>query len=391
MKPGNSRGGRRIAVFLGAGASAEFGYPLTREILPAIVERMRRRKLFNGDRTARRSFGRFLEAVLPGIAGIPAKDYPLITEVLSLVDYSLTEDVSLHPHRTVEDVRHFRRLLERAVYEAITLWAESGASSRPADRGQSAVSPRLPPAAGQLDSFITWLAGPSCEFTIISSNYDVLVETRLFATVSSIPDEFDFGFAWREVNADYDSELVHLRPAAPRYRLFKLHGSLNWVRCPMCQLIYLNPVGDIASVAFLEGRHTENTCHCGYSPLQMHIVAPSYARGVTDPNLREIWKASLQALRMADEWVIMGYSLPPEDLAIRSMFTRAYHGRFTGSNVPRPPKITVVQRNHSAEARYRAYFAGPAREHLFQYHANGLAAFLEGQSRAARDAGGTLK
>jgi hypothetical protein len=61
-------------------------------------------------------------------------------------------------------------------------------------------------------------------------------------------------------------------------------------------------------------------------------------RDTKDPNLLEIWKNALEALRHAHEWIIVGYSLPPEDLAIRSMFLRAWQSR------TEKPRVTVVQK-----------------------------------------------
>jgi hypothetical protein len=40
--------------------------------------------------------------------------------------------------------------------------------------------------------------------------------------------------------------------------------------------------------------------------------------------LLEIWQTALEALREAETWYIIGYSLPPEDVAIRTILLRAY-------------------------------------------------------------------
>jgi hypothetical protein len=82
----------------------------------------------------------------------------------------------------------------------------------------------------------------------------------------------------------------------------------------------------------------------------MHIVAPSFVRSVRDANLRELWKNSLDVLRRSNEWVVVGYSLPPEDLAIRSLFVRAFQAR------PGPPRVVVVQTSNAALPRYQPYF-----------------------------------
>src|SRR6185295_9652724 len=50
-------------------------------------------------------------------------------------------------------------------------------------------------------------------------------------------------------------------------------------------------------------------------------------RDVREPHLLSIWNAALNELRLAHEWNFVGYSLPQEDIAIRTMLLRAYHGR----------------------------------------------------------------
>ncbi|MBK7123868.1 MAG: hypothetical protein IPH68_14415 [Chitinophagaceae bacterium] len=57
------------------------------------------------------------------------------------------------------------------------------------------------------------------------------------------------------------------------------------------------------------------------------LVTPSFSRTVKDTNLSQVWRNTLELLRTADEWVITGYSLPGEDLDIKSLFIRALKGR----------------------------------------------------------------
>ncbi len=363
----------KIAVFLGAGASKAFGYPLTSEILPEMLRRIAAGKLFGatGEQAEkdRQFLGQFLQELLPGLDRTKPEDLPLITEVLSQVDYSLAEGIAIHPYRDIEGMQHLRRLLERAIYESIAKQAAS-----------------IPEAMKKnLEQFSAWLYAQSVEHevSILSSNYDVATDTSLFRKFDEcnrqsgerIPFEnfFDFGFAWRPVE---EEDRVCLRPPSPKFRIYKLHGSLNWLRCPLCEHIYVNSYGEIAELAFSRQRHWGNSCHCGYSPLQMHIVTPSLVRQINDPNLRELWKSSLEALRQADTWIMIGYSFPAEDLAIRSLFTRAWHGRPVVDGQTRNPRIQVVQRGDSSRSRYELYFADSRNPDRFYYEAGGLEAFL---------------
>jgi hypothetical protein len=145
----------------------------------------------------------------------------------------------------------------------------------------------------------------------------------------------------------------------------------------VCDNIYVNPVGAIAYLSFLLGGEAgapergdawlkdlwdwgANECHCGHRPLRHVIVAPSYVRDVRDPVILGIWHSALEALREANEWVIVGYSLPPEDVAIRSMLLRAYQGRDGESK----PRITIVQKQRQEPELTRYRLLLPAHEYF---------------------------
>lgn len=182
---------------------------------------------------------------------------------------------------------------------------------------------------------------------------------------------------------------IYHRPEKARFGVYKLHGSLNWLRCGVCDNVYLNPVGAIAYLSFLltddADRHKRenswltqledsgaNQCHCGHRPLRHVIVAPSFVRDVRDPRLRGIWRSALEALRQAERWIIVGYSLPPEDVAIRSMFLRAYQGRDTSER----PQVVVVQKEEREPelTRYQLLFPG----HV--YMVGGISSYLRTRS-----------
>jgi hypothetical protein len=327
------------AIFLGAGASKSFGFPLTAEILPMIRSRLKAKCLFGATSDDKRQESRLrflLRCLLPGINRINYKNLPLITEVLSLIDYSLISSSVSSVNLSRNDLEELRRLLERAVVETLE-WPYTFLD--------------VPP---MLKRFADWV----CQLTktesvsIVSTNYDISVETELFLKRNpfELGGKVDFGLEWRNPWRDH----LHSRPQLPLYRIYKLHGSLNWLHCPLCDHIYINTTGSIIHQAFKRQRDDQSSCDCGYWPLAPLIVAPSTVRDVRNSNLVEIWRHSLEALRKADKWIIIGYSLPAEDVAIRSMFLRAYSSR------QKRPEIDVVQLNDdpSTKARYRILFPG---------------------------------
>lgn len=175
---------------------------------------------------------------------------------------------------------------------------------------------------------------------------------------------YDFEMALR-FHPETDEPHRYTRPAAPQVTLLKLHGSTNWLRCPLCETVYINPWGSIWEQAYRTTADRFNRCHCD-TRLEAQIVSPSFVRETRAPNLLQIWKSALDVLRASDEWILIGYGFPDEDIAVRALFVRPY------ASSPKPPRITVIQHGQEAYARYASFF-DPAQ---LNYCAGGLELFL---------------
>jgi len=264
------------------------------------------------------------------------------------VDHLLVAGNAPQPDLDLARLDRLRALLERAIAEVLA-------------------GPTVPDRADANDAlmgrFVDWMHDRAqeggCSLSIITTNYDVAIEKRLYARLDAqeIPDLIDFGLSWRAVDSPGDP--AQGRPSSPWLGLFKLHGSLDWLRCPLCDHIYIDPArtifrGEAEREAAPRSPRPMASCVCGYRPLRHIIVAPSMVRDVRNPNLLTIWHSALEALRTADEWIVIGYSMPPEDVAIRAMLLRAYRGR------ERPPRVRLVERGQmdEVENRYRLLFPG---------------------------------
>jgi hypothetical protein len=312
-------------VFLGAGTSRAFGHALTSDILPQIVRRLRsdsfRDKRLKDDR-ARAILEAAIQAILPGAS--PDLELPLVTHVLSLLDYCVLNQERLSPD---VDIERARELFDLAIIDILDKTIHDDAT----------VTPR---------ELVTWIL--KARATVVSTNYDTLVDEEiLWEGLENWDKEYafvDFGFTWRTVDT---GELVPPE-SRPRLALYKLHGSFNWLKCHRCGHIYVN-FG--ASIARWTGkRGLASTCHCGNAPLRSIIVAPSFVRTVRDANLLSIWQQAGEAMRNARRWTFIGYALPEEDIAIRSMLLRAFHGS------PRRPLVHVVNLKEKDFLPYRLLF-----------------------------------
>ena len=352
---------KKIAMFLGAGASKAFKYPVTSEILERIIRYIKTRDLFSKAEIPFRQsdlyrtvLKKLLLTLSPGLSKafdkpgpIDTKDLPLITDLLSQVEhfansgealldwnYEVEHNLLGNPKGINDrwDLRDIITLLDWAIIYVINLHGKN--------------------STDKLTGFTEWVrncnASTDSFVSIITTNFDYGVEWNLLEEGEGESAHLlvDYGFNWRDV----DNGDIYLRPAKPKLRFFKLHGSVDWLKCERCGFIYVNPTVDIYDISFSNEKIDDTKCHCDYWPLKPVLVTPSFNRNVRDTNLSQIWRNALEELRLADEWVIVGYSLPGEDFNIRSMFIRALNGRET------PPKIRVIQPDESTKSRYEYLF-----------------------------------
>jgi hypothetical protein len=290
----------------------------------------------NGD-AKRLEFLQSIKELVPGT--VSRQQMPSIVDLLSLIDYALAEGFAILPNGGAAKLRRSRSLLEA---------------------GLIAVLARCTYSHFGLDKLKDVLL--QSETCVITTNYDFLPDLAIRPLLSE-KAAVDYGMPWR----DPMNGTVVQRPEKPDFRLFKLHGSVNWLGCPFCENIYVN---QSANIALLDTDDDKNqygeatTCHCGYAPLRRVIVSPSLSRGAYQTQLRTIHLAALEALRTATEVYIVGYSLPIEDLMVRSLFLRGI------SNQPPKIKLHVYQVSDEARFRYDMHFPD------YEYFTSGFDGFV---------------
>ena len=147
-----------------------------------------------------------------------------------------------------------------------------------------------------------------------------------------------------------------------------MHGSLNWLKCDLCGQYYIHPDSSVAHQAFREEIDEDNTCVCNSRlKLRTVLVAPSLVRDIRDSNLLQIWKAAIEAIRTADKLIFIGYSLPGEDLAIKSVIMRGLNGRIKSKRL----EVEVVQHGIAAKPNYVNLFGKD-----ITYYSKGLKEYL---------------
>ncbi|MBI5216268.1 MAG: hypothetical protein HY960_10995 [Ignavibacteriae bacterium] len=293
------------ALFLGAGASVPFGYMTTPQIFPLILRELSKNNLYNKFNTEtenqrrREILSGYLNEMLSGLEYLQesinqSKEYtgdgifcmsdveknlPLITEVLSMLDFSLSEEKSLTSRLSGYQLTEFRQLLDQAIsFLIVQVYQERYEKLFPANKSVTG-------------KFIQWIIKQLQENSlgVITTNYDIGIESKLYeyyqSNILKISNEFDFGFAWRDV----EPGTIHDRAVSAKVRFYKLHGSINWLYCDVCDHMYINFEGSIVHQAYKKDDDYFSTCHCSNRQLRSTLIAPSFVRENHNPNIVEVW------------------------------------------------------------------------------------------------------
>lgn len=184
--------------------------------------------------------------------------------------------------------------------------------------------------------------------TVITFNYDCLVELAYMDAMAN------------EENGGRPSDLygIPITPAALRvapiyarkkvssFKLLKLHGSLSWWYSgvdaerfdSIYEMIWTGRFG-----RGIEPAHAELGGHLLVADKQPMLVPPAATKVPFYRNslLAAQWKQAAEALRTADELVLMGYSAPVTDLTVTTLIATQFRG---SAIVPVNPDTAMVER-----------------------------------------------
>jgi len=148
-----------------------------------------------------------------------------------------------------------------------------------------------------------------------------------------------------------------------RFPLLKLHGSLNWSRCPECKTIEVVDFNkaetrdsDGSRVHMrLAGRCREvHACHSGGR--EVAIVPPTWNKTQHHQQIAEVWRTASKKLSEAENIIIIGYSLPPTDEFFRYLFALGTVGRAWLQ------RLMVFNPSNEVQLRFRGIFGPMARD-----------------------------
>ncbi|CAH0122756.1 hypothetical protein PAE9249_05347 [Paenibacillus sp. CECT 9249] len=272
-----------VYVF-GAGASRPEGAPLISDFIEKAYE-----KLGKDSSEKIVSIWKFLCDYFgkdPKNSKEAGENYPTIDEIVTIVDYAISNNINLSSYHTLSKLMEVKKGLVNLISSTIT---------------QSIVSNDIH------KKFIRELKKKKGPIYLVSLNYDTLLDEAITGCYKNPKG--------RVINYGFNSVIT----SNPRFNLFKIHGSLNWSLCPFCQNIrvYNKPIAH----RLYEEYDICGTCSNSYSEPVM--ITPTLLKSYNIQRLNNVWLAASEALAQAHRIVFIGYSLALSDYPIVNLIKNA--------------------------------------------------------------------
>jgi hypothetical protein len=194
------------------------------------------------------------------------------------------------------------------------------------------------------------------KFSIITFNYDLCV---------------DVAFQRFGIPIDYGLEAEDKELGI---KVSKLHGSLNWARCPRCKKIAAWKLGQYLSNRIWQsfGESERGTIsiasnlgdfpHCGaFGASGLYLVPPTWNKAQHHEQLQSVWSSAAAELADAENIFVCGYSLPDTDHFFPYLYAL---GSIGGTRFKR---FWVFDPNRDVENRFRKLL-GPVTVSRFAFH-----------------------
>ncbi len=329
---------KKPVIILGAGATKACGGPLTDEILPAALNG----EMAHDDVTTlvadREELLDLTREFLADCFNVPVQNNPIrkgecpsLPLVLSMLRRSIELDKPIGVWAGDRLVRA-KRAIEYSVFAVIEAALRRIRHNRQLHR-----------------NLLKPLYQQHIEPTVISLNYDVIVDNAMFSLSDKYQDLHPPDYCVDIATQAY----THFHDRGSFGRLLKIHESLNWLYCEKCkrldlfvsrglhglrtakaldELYYNAPFNDAYSCRGTPCRN-QPQCDGNVSPI---LITPTYVKDYNNPHIERVWAEAERIMKEADRAIIIGYSLPTDDVEIAMLFKQGIN------HLPRN-KITVVE------------------------------------------------
>jgi NAD-dependent SIR2 family protein deacetylase len=164
---------------------------------------------------------------------------------------------------------------------------------------------------------------------IITTNWDIVVDNMIFER-GPLRKEIDYGTKYYFHDDDDDFARQYPRSVRKPVRLYKIHGSLNWLKCPSCNRLFVNRSTKIgiqsealkSQCRFCQRNFKMRTKEGNGFSLEPQIIYPTFLKDLNNIHIRSIWEAAAEVMSETSKLIFIGYSFPQADFEVRQLLAR---------------------------------------------------------------------
>ena len=293
---------------LGAGASKQAGAPVMEDFLDTAKDLWKSGKI----KQAEDSFQKVFEGIsqLQLVHSKSQLDIHNVESVFAAFEMmrTLKKFGSYSLDQIVELVNAMRQVIVQTIETTLKL---------PVPVREPAHAPRPYADFAHLLDYLRTVSNPSHNISIITFNYDMALDYSFFDRSKPLTLNYSL---------DENTEGVPV---------LKLHGSLNWARCSICDKVIpwslsdyvkkypwdISAKGETRYVTLGIGSHLNSFTHCDKNVHQEPvIVPPTWNKTQYHSKLSIVWSRAAQVLSEAENIFVIGYSLPLSDMFFRYLY-----------------------------------------------------------------------
>ena len=301
-------------IFLGAGASKADGAPLQGELFKKYFTLIRSNTglITHQMELELKIFFEIMFNIDVEAVNLDLIDFPTFEEVLGILELAQARKESFREFDSQTITSNSNRLEKIRIYLIMSM-AKVISDCLPSYQGQ-----------GFHEKLINGIhSSELSDISFISTNYDILIDNALAKCPSGSSqggENVNYGIDF----TNYTRENNWKRPTTHAIKLHKIHGSLNWLYCSVCNTITCTPFQK-GVIELIDG-HQPLFCNECESIPQPIIVPPTYFKDMTNPFINQIWAQAEQTLKKSTHIIFCGYSFPDADLHIKYLLKRIQTG-----------------------------------------------------------------
>ena len=300
----------KIAIFLGAGASAAEHCPIQNQLFVEYFKSLTQKDYENEMNKELHNFFKVMFDIDTMNDDIEKVLFPTFEEVLGIIDLAEQRRESFKNFRLeifnnrTDSIRILREYL-------ILLMAKLLHND---DKTNNYYHKLL------IDNLLK--ANVLKDITFISANYDIHIDNAIAKLYKQKnPIMLDYGVDF----TNFEFRHGWKKPQHPSIKLYKIHGSLNWMYCPVCNSLTITPYeGGI--MRLLDNINEAKCLACDEVTVPI-IIPPTYFKNMTNVFISTVWNEVEKTLRKSDLLIFCGYSFSDADIHIKYMIKRVQTSR----------------------------------------------------------------